>query len=98
MADTQNAQSLNAWIGQLAAMQAMAPKLVIPGHMSEAVTTFDSSSLDYTKSYIEDFIKLKQVTQGSEKLIRAMQDKYPEVGELSSLELGAKVHTGEIQW
>ncbi|PKF77637.1 MBL fold metallo-hydrolase [Vibrio sp. vnigr-6D03] len=98
MADNQSNESVQAWIKQLKEMKNLNPKLVVPGHMPHNTSNLDSSLLDYTHSYIQDFVEGKSKSENSQQLVKFMVDKYPNATEVSSLQLGAKVHKGEMKW
>ncbi|NWE37202.1 MBL fold metallo-hydrolase, partial [Pseudomonas gingeri] len=49
---------------------------------------------DYIKAFDEETAKAKD----SAALISAMKKRYPSLGDESTLELGAKVAKGEMQW
>ncbi|WP_407333323.1 MBL fold metallo-hydrolase [Enterovibrio sp. 27052020O] len=97
MADTQTDAEVAAWTAQLKEMQALQPQVVVPGH-----TTPDSSlnaeAIDYSLSYISDFVEAKKSSKDSKSLIETMMKSYPDAAEPSSLDLSAKVHTGEMKW
>ncbi|NNG43978.1 MBL fold metallo-hydrolase [Pseudoalteromonas sp. NEC-BIFX-2020_002] len=97
MADTQTPGSVNAWLEQLNQMKALQPLMVIPGHM-EAGTALDDSAINFTIDYIKAFIKAKTQSTNSSELIAKMAALYPHFKDTSSLELGAKVHMGEMPW
>ena len=97
MADTQSQQSIDAWLKQLNEMKALEPAMVIPGHM-EAGSALDASAIDFTFNYITAFVKAKQHSHNSQELIAKMVTLYPEFTDTSNLELGAKVHMGEMIW
>ena len=98
MADSQSKASINAWTAQLKEMQALAPQRVIPGHKTAATQTLDSSLIQYTQTYIQDFVQAKETSKTSQQLIDLMLSQYANAAEPSSLELGAKVHMGEMKW
>ncbi|UOE89796.1 MBL fold metallo-hydrolase [Vibrio splendidus] len=98
MADNQSPQSVTAWLNQLNEMKQLNPQRVIPGHMPEQNTHFDASHIDYTNSYINDFVAAKSKANNSQELIDIMLENYPNASEASSLKLGAKVHAGEMKW
>lgn len=98
MADNQSERSVQAWLSQLNEMKRLNPKLVIPGHMPKDTTNLDASHISYTQSYINHFIQGKAQSENSQELIEFMTKKYPDAAEVSSLALGAKVHSGEMKW
>jgi len=98
MADTQSQASINAWKQQLNDMQALQPERVIPGHKTAATQNLDTSLIRYTQNYIQDFVQAKGTAENSQELIEVMLSKYADAAEASTLELGAKVHMGEMKW
>jgi hypothetical protein len=79
-------------------MAALKPELVIPGHM-QAGTAVDASAIRFTKDYLQAFEKNLAANKTSAALIGAMQQSYPQVTDgAMSLDIGAKVNTGEMKW
>lgn len=97
MADAQSDASRQAWAQQLERMQALKPEVVIPGHMI-AGTQLDASAISFAQRYLADFAQAKQTSKDSQQLIKRMLKLYPEAGLPMALEIGAKVHMGEMQW
>jgi len=97
-ADTQSVAERAAWVAQLDDMAALRPALVIPGHMTFG-TPVDASAITFTKDYLQTFEKNLAASKTSTDLIKAMKQSYPAVtaGALS-LDIGAKVNTGEMKW
>jgi glyoxylase-like metal-dependent hydrolase (beta-lactamase superfamily II) len=97
-ADTQSPALRAAWVAQLDEMAALKPELVIPGHM-KAGTAVDASAISFTKDYLQTFEKNLAANTTSAALIGAMQQSYPQVTDgAMSLDIGAKVNTGEMKW
>lgn len=97
-ADTQTPALRAAWVAQLDEMAALQPELVIPGHM-KAGTALDASAIGFTKDYLQTFEKNLAANTTSSALIGAMKQSYPQLTEGAiSLDIGAKVHTGEMKW
>jgi glyoxylase-like metal-dependent hydrolase (beta-lactamase superfamily II) len=97
-ADTQSAAERAAWVAQLDDMAALKPDLVVPGHMSGS-TKVDASAITFTKDYLLTFEKKLAVSKTSGELINAMKQSYPQVKDgAMSLDIGAKVNTGEMKW
>jgi glyoxylase-like metal-dependent hydrolase (beta-lactamase superfamily II) len=97
-ADTQTPAERAAWIAQLDDMLALQPTQVVPGHMA-AGTPMDASAISFTQRYLQTFeLQLGQAKHSGE-LIQGMQQAYPQLkaGALS-LDIGAKVNTGEMKW
>ena len=96
-ADTQSQAQLDAWSQQLDTMKALQPELVVPGHMA-ANTELTASAIDYTQGYLADFRQALKQHDNSADVKAEMQQKYPNAGLGIALELGSKVHTGEMKW
>jgi glyoxylase-like metal-dependent hydrolase (beta-lactamase superfamily II) len=97
-ADTQTPALRAAWVAQLDEMAALQPELVIPGHM-KAGSTLDASAIGFTKDYLLTFEKNLAANTTGAALIGAMKQSYPQVTDgAMSLDIGAKVNTGEMKW
>lgn len=96
MADTQSPESIAAWTAQLAEMQALQPETVVPGHM-RAGTELTAEAIQFSQTYIADFVAAKEKSANSAELIELMSARYGDPKSLS-LGIGAKVHTGEMKW
>ena len=97
-ADTQTPALRAAWVAQLDEMTALKPELVISGHM-KAGSAVDASAIRFTKDYLQTFEKNLAANKTSATLIGAMQQSYPQVTDGAiSLDIGAKVNTGEMKW
>ena len=97
-ADTRSPALRTARVAQLDEMAALKPELVIPGHM-KAGTSVDASAISFTKAYLQSFEKNLATNKTSAMLIDAMKRSYPQLTEgAMSLDIGAKVNTGEMKW
>ncbi|WP_432695135.1 MBL fold metallo-hydrolase [Marinobacterium sp. YM272] len=96
-ADTQTDAELDAWTEQLETMLALNPETVIPGHMA-AGSDLTSSSIEYSQEYLANFRRAVEASDTSEQVKAAMTGHYPDAGLGIALDIGAKVHTGEMQW
>jgi len=97
-ADTQTAAERAAWVTQLDEMAALKPTLVVPGHM-KAGSAMDASAITFTKNYLLSFEKNLATSKTSAELIHAMTLAYPQLSDGTlSLDIGAKVNTGEMTW
>ena len=97
-ADTQTPAERAAWVAELDEMAALKPALVVPGHM-HAGTPLDASSIAFTRSYLQTFEKNLSTAKTSAELVGAMQRAFPQVSDgAMSLDIGAKVNTGEMKW
>jgi glyoxylase-like metal-dependent hydrolase (beta-lactamase superfamily II) len=98
MADTQTTAERSAWVAQLDEMAALKPELVVPSHMS-AGSKLDASAIAFTRNYLTTFEKNLATNKTSATLIGAMKQAFPQVTDGAvSLDIGAKVNTGEMKW
>ena len=97
MADTQTAQSHADWLATLERIERLAPRTVIPGHyLGQSSRSLDA--VRFTAGYIRAFDAEAAKAADADALIKAMEQRYPKLGDASSLELSAKVAKGEMQW
>jgi hypothetical protein len=96
-ADTQTVALRSAWVAQLDEMAALKPDVVVPGHM-QAGTPVDSSTIGYTRTYLQTFEKNAAAAKNSAELIDRMTKAYPDAPAGLALEIGAKVNQGEMSW
>ncbi|TWC20526.1 MULTISPECIES: MBL fold metallo-hydrolase [unclassified Pseudomonas] len=97
MADTQTPQSHKDWLAILAGIEKLQPRMVIPGHyLGESERSL--TSVKFTAAYIQAFDEETTRAKDSAALIAAMKQRFPSLGEDSSLELSAKVAKGEMKW
>jgi len=97
-ADTQTTAERSAWVAQLDEMAALKPALVVPSHMS-AGSKLDASAIAFTRNYLTTFEKNLATNKTSAMLIGAMKQAFPQVTDGAvSLDIGAKVNTGEMKW
>jgi len=97
MADTQTPQSHADWLQTLQRLQALKPKVVVPGHYAPGVA-LDASALRFTADYIRAFDAEAAKAKDSAALVKAMQVRYSTLAGVESLELSAKVAKGEMRW
>ena len=96
MADTKTIESQEQWIKDLNELSDLEPKTVIPGHFGEG-NDFSEKNIEFTSHYIEKFIEVEKESKNSEEIIEKMKKAYPDFPE-GSLEMSAKVVTGEQPW
>ncbi|HDS1581830.1 TPA: MBL fold metallo-hydrolase [Stenotrophomonas maltophilia] len=97
MADTQTPKSHADWLQTLQRLQALRPKVVVPGHYAPGAA-LDASALRFTADYIRAFDAEAAKARDSAALVKAMQARYPKLAGVESLQLSAKVAKGEMQW
>lgn len=97
MADTQTPQSHRQWLATLKRIESLQPDIVVPGHyLGENDRSL--KAVHFTRDYIKAFDEETPKARNSAELIAAMKKRYPNLGEVSSLELSAKVAKGEVEW
>lgn len=97
MADTQTPQSHKQWLATLKRIGSLQPEIVVPGHYL-GKNDRSLNSVHFTRDYIKAFDEQTLKAKNAEALIAAMKQRYPDLGEESSLELSAKVAKGEMKW
>ncbi len=96
-ADTQRVQERADWARKLAAMAALQPAVVIPGHSLPGQKQ-DAAALAWSQAYLARFEQELPKAANGAALIEAMQRAYPDAGLGIALEIGAKVNKGEMAW
>jgi hypothetical protein len=96
-ADTQTPVIRQQWRNVLSEMQKLQPKQVIPGHYLGERPAGDEA-ITFTLNYLQTCEKALQQHKGSAQVIETMKAAYPHLPEESSLDLSAKVNTGEMKW
>jgi glyoxylase-like metal-dependent hydrolase (beta-lactamase superfamily II) len=96
MADTKDYKALDLWIAQINKMKALQPQKVIPAHFNK----LDESPavLDFMESYLTDYKNAALSSSSGVELVNKMMVKYPQLAGKESLEMGAKVFKGEMEW
>ena len=96
-ADTQTPAVRKLWADTLKEMQQHKPQQVIPGHYLGDRPAGDAA-ITFTLDYLQAFEKALAEHKDSAGVIKALKAAYPQLAEESSLELSAKVNTGEMTW
>jgi len=96
-ADTQSKASRQQWQATLTEMAARQPVRVIPGHYL-GTPPAGSEAIDFTRTYLQLFEQALTAHKDSTAVIGTMKKLWPSLAEVSSLELSAKVNTGEMKW
>lgn len=97
IADTQTAESQDAWQETLNLIQSLQPEVVIPGHFV-GDSALDIDSVRFTEQYLKDFRAANSTTKNSQELIAKMKALHPNLAEESSLEMSTQVIKGEMAW
>ncbi|MEB8266581.1 metallo-beta-lactamase superfamily protein [Klebsiella grimontii] len=96
-ADTQSVESRQQWINTLDEMAALHPQQVIPGHYL-GTPPAGGRAITFTRDYLTQFEQALNAHKDSAGVIKAMKQRWPGLAEESSLDLSAKVNTGEMKW
>lgn len=96
-ADTQSEQQRSAWRSVLSEMQSLQPTQVVPGHYIGDRPTGDKA-IRFTQDYLQSFEQVLGAKKGSDYVIKTMTAAWPGLADASSLELSAKVNSGEMKW
>ncbi|WP_312154203.1 Vmh family MBL fold metallo-hydrolase [Lelliottia nimipressuralis] len=96
-ADTQTKASRQQWLSTLDEMAAHRPERVIPGHYL-GTPPAGTAAIDFTRTYLQQFEQALAAHKASTGVIDTMKKQWPNLAEVSSLELSAKVNTGEMKW
>lgn len=96
-ADTQTVKSRAEWRHILTEMKTLNATNVIPGHYLGARPE-GSQAVDFTLNYLKSFETALSQQKTSAGVIAAMNSAWPKLAEPASLELSAKVNTGEMKW
>lgn len=96
-ADTQNVESRAEWRHILTEMKTLNATYVIPGHYLGARPE-GSQAVDFTLNYLKSFETALSQHKTSAGVIATMKSAWPKLAEPASLELSAKVNTGEMKW
>ncbi|HGG8865263.1 TPA: Vmh family MBL fold metallo-hydrolase [Enterobacter asburiae] len=96
-ADTQTPESRKQWQETLEHMAAHKPERVIPGHYL-GTPPAGTGAIDFTRDYLQRFEKALAAHKDSAGVINTLKKQYPGLADESSLELSAKVNTGEMKW
>ncbi|NTG63674.1 MBL fold metallo-hydrolase [Agrobacterium rhizogenes] len=97
VADTATPELRAAWIKALDTIIARKPRIVIPGHQAEGAEQ-GIAAITFTRDYLLAFEEEMGRTKDSAELIAAMTKRYPDLKDVGSLQLGAKVAKGEMKW
>lgn len=96
-ADTQTASRRNEWRSVLKEMQTLKPTTVIPGHYLGTLPAGDKA-VTFTLDYLNKFEQALSSQKNADGVIKVMKAAWPGLADESSLELSAKVNTGEMPW
>ena len=96
-ADTATPEQRAAWIAVLDEMEALEPKLVVPGHRLPDAPA-DVSAIRYTRDYLIGFEEIVASALDGDAATEALVARYPNAGMLIAAQIGPKVAKGEMNW
>ena len=83
--------------GFIAKVSASAHTQVVPGHYIGERPAGDKA-IRFTQDYLQSFEQAVGAKKGSDYVIKTITAAWPGLADASSLELSAKVNTGEMKW
>ena len=96
-ADTATPEARTAWGQTLETLAELNPSIVVPGHAAPGFP-HDLTGVTDSQNYLQVFEQAATETSDSAELIDAMSARFPDLGLLIALQLGAKVAKGEMTW
>ncbi|WP_413510711.1 MBL fold metallo-hydrolase [Serratia liquefaciens] len=97
IADNQTVESRAHWQQTLEGIKALKPEVVVPGHFLPGADQ-TLKSVTFTQNYLTTLEAELPKAKDSAALVAAMKKHYPDLKDVSSLELSAKVLKGEMKW
>lgn len=80
------------WVASVDAIAALNPKTVVAGHRKPEASDHDGQAiLANTRGYIRDFARIAAEVASGDELVAAMQERYPDHGNLATLIVSAQV-------
>lgn len=74
------------WIRSIEAIAALKPRVIVAGHKRPDLRDDDPDTiLNTSRRYMLDFADALKVEPSTQSIVRTMQDKYPDFGNLSTL-------------
>lgn len=98
LADTAEKVQRETWLEQLEKLESLDAMTVIPGHYQGVLPEKATEVIRFTKRYLKTAEKELSQTTSSADFIKAMKTHFPSLPGEQTLELGAKVLTGEMAW
>lgn len=97
VADTQSPESRHNWQATLQDIRALKPVSVVPGHFLGKAPQ-GLAAVSFTSEYLRAFESAATLAPDAAALSQRMRQRYPDLGEVPSLDLSAKVIKGEMKW
>jgi glyoxylase-like metal-dependent hydrolase (beta-lactamase superfamily II) len=80
------------WVASVDAIAALHPRTVVAGHRKPEASDHDGQAiLANTRGYIRDFTRIAAEVASADELVKAMQERYPDHGNLTTLIVSAQV-------
>lgn len=98
LADTAEKVQRETWLEQLEKLKSLGAMTVIPGHYQGVLPEKATEVIRFTKRYLKTAEKELSQTTSSADFTKAMKTHFPSLPGEQTLELGAKVLTGEMAW
>lgn len=97
MADTPKVKDRAVVLKTLEGIKELHPEVVVPAHMAPGAAD-GVAAVDFSINYLKNYEKVVKASKDSQQIIQTLKQQYPDLKESGSLELGAKVVKGEMQW
>jgi glyoxylase-like metal-dependent hydrolase (beta-lactamase superfamily II) len=97
IADMRTPERMAKWMRSLDTLEALAPKVLIPGH-SCTRPTLSPSAIGFTRTYIKDFINTLHRVNNSEELVQEMERIYPNLPVKICLDYSARILKDHYVW
>jgi glyoxylase-like metal-dependent hydrolase (beta-lactamase superfamily II) len=99
VADSQTKEARSQWLTGLDAMEKRAPAIVIPAHFISGKRDFRNDvPIRFTRDYLTALEAALIGVTGSAEVIQRMKTAWPNLAGEPSLEMTARVLTGEMPW
>lgn len=97
IADMRTPERINKWMKSLDILEKLKANIVIPGHARKN-SSFSPSSIAFTRSYINNFLKVLKESSDSKDVISEIDRIYPNLPIRICLEYSAKILKDKYEW
>nr|WP_024967097.1 MBL fold metallo-hydrolase [Pantoea sp. IMH] len=97
IADMRTPERIAKWMQSLDTLEALAPKVLIPGH-SRTTSSLSPSAIGFTRTYIRNFIKTLHQVNNSAELVQEMERIYPNLPVKICLDYSARILKDRYVW
>lgn len=97
IADMRTPERMAKWMQSLDTLEALAPKVLIPGH-SRTTPSLSPSAIGFTRTYIRNFIKTLHQVNNSAELVQEMERIYPNLPVKICLDYSARILKDRYVW